>query len=176
MLLYFNLHEVLPHHFLMVLAPLDTNVRRDKQVRQRTLTTFNTHHQLTRVLQPGEGPNKAELNPPVNVPRSGWEHPSSYTYYTCRLFLVKWVRFLHCHERDFRNRHFECSRKLPKMFRRTLSTSNAISTFFYSIVVSFSFCTIVYSYYEVFRKIHAHYVQVGNSSLRMENRQRWLKN
>lgn len=42
-------------------------------------------------------------------------------------------------------------------------------TFCYSIVVSFSFSTIVFSYYKVFRKIHAHYVQVGNSSLRDEN-------
>lgn len=42
-------------------------------------------------------------------------------------------------------------------------------TFCYSMVVSFSFSTIVFSYYKVFRKIHAHYVQVGNSSLRDEN-------
>ena len=42
-------------------------------------------------------------------------------------------------------------------------------TFCYSVVVSFSFSTIVFSYYKVFRKIHAHYVQVGNSSLRDEN-------
>ena len=42
-------------------------------------------------------------------------------------------------------------------------------TFCYSMVVSFSFSTIVFSYYKVFRKIHAHYVQVGKSSLRDEN-------
>ena len=42
-------------------------------------------------------------------------------------------------------------------------------TICYSMVVSFSFSTIVFSYYKVFRKIHAHYVQVGNSSLRDEN-------
>lgn len=42
-------------------------------------------------------------------------------------------------------------------------------TICYSMVVSFSFSAIVFSYYKVFRKIHAHYVQVGNSSLRDEN-------
>ena len=54
-------------------------------------------------------------------------------------FLVKFVRYLPCHGRDFRKfpsdvRRFptifrrlsECGRKRPKMFRRTLTTSEAI--------------------------------------------------
>ena len=42
-------------------------------------------------------------------------------------------------------------------------------TFCYSMVVSFSFSATFFSYYKAFRKIHAHYVQVRNSSLRDEN-------
>ena len=41
--------------------------------------------------------------------------------------------------------------------------------FCFSIVISFAFSSIVFSYYKVFRKIRAHFVQVGNSSLRDDN-------
>ena len=43
------------------------------------------------------------------------------------------------------------------------------STIIYSISVSLSFPPIVFSYYKVFRKIRAHFVQVRTSSLRDEN-------
>lgn len=69
--------------------------------------------------------------------------PSYSNWYDMRIpanfFLVKFVRYLPCHGRDFRKfpsdvRRFptifrrlsECGRKRPKMFRRTLTTSEAI--------------------------------------------------
>ena len=42
-------------------------------------------------------------------------------------------------------------------------------TFCYSMVVSLTLSTIIFSYYKVCRKIRAHFVQVGNSSLRDDN-------
>ena len=41
--------------------------------------------------------------------------------------------------------------------------------FCFSIIISFAFSTIVFSYYKVLRKIRAHFVQVGNASLRDDN-------
>ena len=42
-------------------------------------------------------------------------------------------------------------------------------TFCYSIIVFFTFLSIIFSYFKVLRKIRAHFVQIGNSSLHDDN-------